>query len=480
MSTFHFKLSCLQRRMWRSSLIVCLLMLNACQPQAENTSADPAPAADKKAAAEAVLVKLSEAAIVNAGLAWQAAGPQKISQSRDFPGRIALDQHHVQAVAAKVSGQVRQVDKHPGQPVRAGEVLAVIESQELADLRLAYRQQQAELNLAEQQLARESALSERIQSLMTQLRQGGKPAAIHQAAMQLQIGEHKARLLDHYARLQLAQQSLERERALLKDQLSTTETLQNLEQALASAQAAYSGALEAMRWERESLLLNQRQQVTLARQALESQAAKLRSLGVDPRAKLSPDQLARLVVYAPQQGMVVEKPVTEGQGVSADQTLYVLADLSQVWAEVQIYESDLNAVRLGQSVQVVAADLELIASSRISHIKPLVDPVSRAAEAHAYLENSQGQWRPGMYVNMRVQSGEVQVPVAVRRSALQTLDGESVLFVRSPAGFALRQVKLGRQDGNWAEVTEGLKAGEVYVHQNSFTLKSALLNQEAE
>ncbi|MBF2052462.1 MAG: efflux RND transporter periplasmic adaptor subunit [Candidatus Sericytochromatia bacterium] len=473
-----FNLSFAQRQTGRCALIFLLLALNACDPPSENTPTDPAPAADKKAAAAPALVALSEAAIANARLAWQSAGPQKISQSRNFPGQIALDQHHVQAVAAKVSGQVRQVDKHPGQPVRAGEVLAVIESQELADLRLAYRQQQSALKLAEQQLARENTLSTRIQQLMQQLTQGGTPASIHQAAMQLQIGEHKARLLDRYAQLKLAQQSLERERGLIKDQLSTTETLQNLEQALASAQAAYSGALEAIRWERESLLLSQRQHVTLARQALESQAAKLRSLGVDPAAQLPPDQLARLVVYAPQQGMVVEKPVTEGQGVSADQTLYVLADLSQVWAEVQVYESDLNAVRLGQVVQVVAVDLELIASSRISHIKPLVDAVSRAAEAHAYLENSRGQWRPGMYVNVRVQSGEVQVPVAVRRSALQTLDGQTVLFVRTPAGFALRQVKLGRQDGNWAEVTEGLKAGEVYVHQNSFTLKSALLSQE--
>lgn len=474
MSTLY-KFFLISRAAQRAAFLLCLLGLSACAPPAEeNTAGEVTPAA------QSAVLTLSEAAIAHAGLAWQVAGPQKIRQSRDFPGRIALDEHRVQAVAAKVSGQARQLDKHLGQLVRAGEVLGVIESQELAELRLNYRQQQSALRLAEQQLARENALSSRIHQLVSQLERGGDPGSIHQAVLQLQIGDSKARLLSEYARLRLARQNRDREAALLKEQLSTSQTLQALQQELASAQAAYSGSLEAIRWERESLLLSQRQQVTLAQQSLAAQSAKLASLGADPGAMLPPAQLARLVLRAPQNGMVVEKPVTEGQGVAADQTLYVLADLSQVWAEVQIYESDLNAVRLGQRVDVLAADLGLKASSVISHVKPLVDTVSRAAEAHAYLDNPHKQWRPGMYVSMRVYAGEASVPVAVPRTALQTLSGEPHVFVHTAAGFVPRRVLIGRSDADWVEIREGLKAGEACVHQNSFTLKSAWLSREAD
>jgi len=480
MSDTHFVLPSFQRHFWRNNLLLLLsLSLSACQPPAEKTTAASGTPSAQSSNSETIL-PLSEAAIANAALAWQVSGPQKISQSRDFPGRIALDEHRVQAVAAKVSGQARQLEKHLGQLVRTGEVLAIIESRELADLRLEYRQQQKALQLAQKQLERENALSARIQQLITRLQSGGEPGEIHQAVLNLQIGQHKARLISDYARLKLARQHLAREETLLQDQLSTRQTLQSLQEALASAQAAYSGGLEEVIWERESLLLTQRQQVQQLQQALETHSAQLRSLGVDPGLQLPPEQLAKLVLRAPQNGMVVEKPVTEGQGVSADQTLYVLADLSQVWAEVQIYESDLNAVRLGQTVEVVAADLDLKASSHISHVKPLVDKVSRAAEAHAYLDNPQHQWRPGMYVSIRVHEGEVLVPVAVKRTALQTIEGAAHVFIQTPQGFALRRVETGREDGSWVEIRQGLKAGESYVHQNSFTLKSALLSQEEE
>ena len=94
--------------------------------------------------------------------------------------------------------------------------------------------------------------------------------------------------------------------------------------------------------------------------------------------------------------------------------------------------------------------------------------------------DSERRWSPGLYVNAQIALGELDVPLAVRNLALQTLDERTVVFVDTGHGFEPRPVQLGRADSEHTEILAGLEAGARYVVKNSFILKAELGKGEAE
>ena len=85
-----------------------------------------------------------------------------------------------------------------------------------------------------------------------------------------------------------------------------------------------------------------------------------------------------------------------------------------------------------------------------------------------------GRLRPGLFVTGRVVLSARPVEVAVRTSALQSLDGKNVVFVRNGDRFEPREVALGNRDQDWVEVTFGVLPGDVYAGRNSFIIKAEL------
>lgn len=174
-------------------------------------------------------------------------------------------------------------------------------------------------------------------------------------------------------------------------------------------------------------------------------------------------------------GAVVGKHITLGEFVTTDSDVYVVADLSDVWVNIAVYARDQGQVAAGQEVGIVSNDLGMGARAVVSYVSPLVDERTRTALARAVLPNPQGRWRPGSFVTVEIQSGGTQVPVAVPNHAIETLEDQNVIFVQTDAGFAPREITIGRANGDLTEVTTGLQAGERIVVQGSFTLKAELL-----
>lgn len=94
--------------------------------------------------------------------------------------------------------------------------------------------------------------------------------------------------------------------------------------------------------------------------------------------------------------------------------------------------------------------------------------------ARAVLQNPDGLLRPGLFVTAELRIEEINVPVAVRPAAIQSLDEKAVVFVTEGAAFEARKVELGTRDDNYVEVVSGLDAGDRYVAGNSFLLKAEL------
>jgi cobalt-zinc-cadmium efflux system membrane fusion protein len=256
------------------------------------------------------------------------------------------------------------------------------------------------------------------------------------------LSDQRSELLAAQKRLALARTGYEREKKLWEDKISAEQDYLQAKNALQEAQIAVDNAQQ-----------------------------KLVSLG---SAKWTGGNLTRYEVRAPIDGVVIEKHISLGEAVKEDASVFVIADLSTVWAEMTIYAKDLNTVRVGQKATVKATAFESESSGTVSYVGPLVGEQSRTAKARLVLPNPQGVWRPGLPVNIELTAGEVEVPVAVSAEAIQSVRDWNVVFGRYGDDFEARPVELGRSDGRHVEIVKGFNAGEQYAAKNSFLIKADL------
>lgn len=102
----------------------------------------------------------------------------------------------------------------------------------------------------------------------------------------------------------------------------------------------------------------------------------------------------------------------------------------------------------------------------------MIGAQSRTAPARIVLSNPDRVWRPGLFVNVDLVTGEASVAVTVASDAVQVLEGRPVVFVRTAGGFAAQPVKTGRSDGRRIEIVEGLRPGTRYAAVQAFVIKS--------
>lgn len=205
--------------------------------------------------------------------------------------------------------------------------------------------------------------------------------------------------------------------------------------------------------------------------AVQNATQKLAAIGATPAAGKG---LNRFEVRAPFAGTVVEKHLSLGEAVQSDTSIFTISDMRSVWAEFAVAPRDLAQVRVGQRVRVSTTAFDSHAEGRIAYVGALLGEQTRTARARVTLDNPQGAWRPGLFVTVAVLGGAQTVPLAVQADAVQTVEGETVLFTVTPDGFTATPVKLGRRDGATVEVLSGLQPGARYAVGNSFVLKSEL------
>ncbi len=189
--------------------------------------------------------------------------------------------------------------------------------------------------------------------------------------------------------------------------------------------------------------------------------------------------LNRIGIVSPIGGQVISRSVTLGQTVAADAELFRVANLSQVAVTVSLSPADAGLVRPGSSVAITASGRRSTAS--VSFVSPILDETTRQVPVIAIVDNRAGQWRVGEPVTAAIQlpgagGGTVTVPAA----AVQTVENRSVVFVRTPTGFAATPVTVGQASGSNVTITSGLTGREEIAGTGSFTLKAELGKGEAE
>jgi cobalt-zinc-cadmium efflux system membrane fusion protein len=193
----------------------------------------------------------------------------------------------------------------------------------------------------------------------------------------------------------------------------------------------------------------------------------------------SNESLKSYDVVASLSGVITERNANEGEQ-AREAALFTIADLSSVWAEIALFPRDVSKVRIGQTADVANSEGTVSSEGRVVYIAPLGTRANQTLSARVLLENKDGRWAPGLYVSVNVNIGETLAEVVVKNAAIQTLQDQSVVFVKTLEGFEARSVRLGKSDSKATQVLAGLKAGEEYAAENSFILKSELGAASAE
>lgn len=187
---------------------------------------------------------------------------------------------------------------------------------------------------------------------------------------------------------------------------------------------------------------------------------------------------ARVIIRSPQHGHVIRKDIVTGAHVEAGQTLYEIADLSQVWIEAEVYENDVQFVKDGQAVEItVEAIPGRTFHGKVGLVHPHLNVTARTNTVRVTLENTAHQLRPGMYasVHLRIPVRELEPYrtmgpfLAVPESAVIDTGVLKTVYIEREQGlYDGIRVELGPRVGGFYPVLRGLKRGDRVVARGAF------------
>ena len=216
---------------------------------------------------------------------------------------------------------------------------------------------------------------------------------------------------------------------------------------------------------------------TQAQADLNSSEQAIRILGIkNPDDLLKNTVSAQIPLLAPINGEVVERLVSPGQVIQAGQTqAFTISDMRTVWVLVNVYQSDLAFIHMGDAVAIKTDAYPQTFRGRISYASPELDPNSRTLQARIVVDNPGEQLKKDMYVTAVVTAGSIQNAIAVPDAAvLRNDENQPFVYVAAAQNqFGRRQVDIGQSENGQTQILSGLQPGERIVADGSLFIQFA-------
>jgi len=482
-------------------------------------------------------------------------------------------------LSSRFDGVVESIFVEVGEAVKAGQVVAVVESPALGEARSDYLQAMRELKIAQAVFEKVSQVAEQTQGLLRavqpalstreqlrawepfragearsaltsalnrldaartalaaarKLHQQRRPVAeatrkmvellrkneltareAQEKLKGLQVGKPKATLLQELSELELARTEFLRQEKLKTDGVGTEKAWQHARKEQQSAAAAYEALLEqmALSAEQELLdldsslksaaqaavaseaefgalrqelavrseleLLQSRKELQLAESAVTSARRRLLLFGL-PNEEIEAggtDSVSRYSLKTPFDGVVVERRAVKGEVKRSGETVAVVADLSKLWLKLDVLESELPRLKVGQPVRFHMDGLKgLHGEGRLVWLGSEVNDKTRMVNVRAEIDNTEGFLRVNMFGQGTVLVHQDEEVLTVPKEAVQWEGCCYVVFAKvSGSVFVPRKVRLGFEGPDFYEVLSGLAEGESVVTKGSFLLKTEIL-----
>jgi macrolide-specific efflux system membrane fusion protein len=371
-----------------------------------------------------------------------AAGPPTaLVASRDLSATVtAVGTVHAMVgaevrVGSRIPGRVEQIAVRVGDRVKAGQMIARLEQD---DLRAAVAKARGDLAADEAKLAT--------------VRNGARPEEIRAA--------EAARRRAQADRL-LAQVNLKRYRQLYEEDGGVALQLVD------SAARDFDMAAEQLRVTEEQLALTREKYTPEDLQYAEAQVVQTRAA-----LKIAEANLGYATITAPMSGVVASvstqqgETVTSGSAAAQAPTLVTIIDLDRLQVDAYVDETDIGKVQAGQSATfMVDAFPEKEFTGKVTAIYPkaLIQQNVVTYDVVVAIENPEGLLRPDMTANTTITVAKREKVLAIPNQAVRREDGDRVAFVQDGERFVRRPIKTGWKDKTYTEVLGGLKEGERVV-----------------
>jgi membrane fusion protein, heavy metal efflux system len=388
-------------------LLTCALIAS-CSPKTAEVAIKPAQAAGAPVRIvlnqqERQQVKIALAPVIERIL------PLEVQAS----GQVQSAADRSTQVSAAVPGRVERVNVQLGQRVSAGEILAVLRSDEVAQIQSDLLQQVLDIE------------SEREQDQV---------------------------------QLNLAKSTFEREKQLLAEKVGTRADFEQAKSEYLKAAAALRG----LERKRGALITTASERLRLLGVPASEGERVIRERRIDNT----------VVVRSPRSGIVAERNINPGELSDNSKPLFAIADPGQVWLVAQIFEKDIPLVKIGLPATVRLDSYPGQAfAGRLNYVAPSLDPTTRTLAVRATIDNPNGKLKPQMFARLTLPTGSLRA-LAVPAAAVQKSGETYVAYLQVGENtYEERRLTLGHTLGTFVEVKSGLSLGQQVVVAGSVELQ---------
>ncbi|MBA4252114.1 MAG: hypothetical protein C0442_10400 [Chlorobiaceae bacterium] len=271
----------------------------------------------------------------------------------------------------------------------------------------------------------------------------------------LEVGEIIAAYIKAKSNLEYYKAAYERQTTLIEQNVGSQKSLQE-------AKAEYEKAIAEYNAEDKKI-----------------DAVGLTKEEAEKEEETSSEKSGYLPIKSPISGIVVERNVVIGQLIEANTIAFKIMNISNLWAEGQIYEKDIAKVSGKPKVEfTTSAYPNEKFKGEVILIGQTIDEHSRTIKVRALLQNTNGKLKPNMFGELFIPISSNTKGIIIPNDAMVKEGNESYVFlVENDSTFTRRNVETGIEFGGMTEIKRGLEKGEKIVTKGVFFLKSELLKE---
>jgi len=412
---------------------------------------------------------------------------QRLQAQATVPGRVQYDDSRHIEVKIPTAGILLEVRVKPGSRIDEGDVLALVSSPEVGTARADVLKRKVEFDLALQKFEWKDAACNGLKQLVAAVNAGQDPQTVSEDLSALKLGTYRAEIVAAYSRYRLAQSLAAAVAGNGNSGALPGRTIQERLSERDTARAALAAVIEQSLFQATQDRDIARLELTDSDRRLKISRQMVQTLlgSSDPiPAEIDEEQLSLVEIHAPIGGTIESRTFSKRERLKQGDTLFVLANTSQLWVAAEIRELEWRALSLqpGETLKITSPALPgQQLTARLEYVGREVDPQSNAIPLVAVVSNTEGLLRPGQFVWVQLPLGAAYQGLAIPESAVVQHEGQSFLFV--PEGenhFRRVNVQTGIQQGNLVEVVTGVKPGMQIVTSGAFALKSEMLLEREE
>lgn len=380
-------------------------------------------------------IEVSDETAELVGIKTEPATRGEIEETLPTTGRVLVAPNSEAIIGAKVSGRAVRVLVEPGQNVRAGQTVVIVDSPQIAELRGQLNESRSRLRLAEQNRARVAR------------------------------SENRVAVIQAKNKLDFAQTTLDRKKRLAAIGVAATREVNEAETEYRNAKAEYDyqSGIQVTREQEQSVSELEQARATVAR-LIQS----LTALGATASG-----QGGTISVASPIAGTVIDRHISMGETVTEAKELMTVMNLANVIVEARIPESQATKVRTQQRmIARIPGSPDRAFEGYVQSVGDAVDPQSRTVQVRARVANLGTILKHEMAVEVRLVTGGKKGALMVPATALVDDEGVKVVYVKEGNRYERRQVGIGSVTYQWAEILSGIKEGEQVVTAGAYQLRN--------